>query len=106
LAEELIKRHRSQLVIISHIPIISACESLIPDTGTTSSLSQIAERLSHTDAPIIFETLKNRRVELFLHGHLHMQETIQYKDSIVYNGGAFSGDLWRGPFHEFKIVLH
>jgi len=102
LAEELLKDMDLRLVVISHIPIISACESLYLTPAQHHLYPKIAERLSHTDAPVIFDTLKNRRVELFLHGHLHMQETIQYKNSVVYNGGAFSGDLWRGPFNEFK----
>ena len=102
LTEELLKDMDQRLVVISHIPIISACESLYLTPAQNHLYPKIAERLSHTDAPVIFETLRNRKVELFLHGHLHMQENIHYKDSVVYNGGAFSGDLWRGPFHEFK----
>ena len=102
LAEELLNDIDHRLVIISHIPIISACESLYLTPAQHHLYPKIGERLSHTDAPIIFDTLKSRQVELFLHGHLHMQENIQYKNSVVYNGGAFSADVWRGPFHDFR----
>ncbi len=102
LAAELQKDAGYRLAVVSHIPIISACAALYLDPEKNYLFPKIAERLSHTDAPAVFDTLKNRRVDLFLHGHLHMQEKIYYKDSIIYNGGAFCADMWRGPFHSFK----
>jgi Icc protein len=102
LAGELEKDMDHRIAVISHIPILSACTTLYLDPDRNYLYPKIAERLTHTDAPFIFDVLKNRRVELFLHGHLHMQETIQYKDSLIYNGGAFCGDMWRGPFHGFR----
>jgi 3',5'-cyclic AMP phosphodiesterase CpdA len=102
LAGELAQDAGYRLAVISHIPILSACAALYLDPDKHYLFPKIAERLSHTDAPFVFEALKGRRVELFLHGHLHMQETIYYKDSLIYNGGAFCADMWRGPFHAFK----
>lgn len=102
LAEELTKDKDLHLCIISHIPVITACDTLYLPAEKNSLYPKIAERLFHNDAALIFEEMSKRPPKLMLHGHLHMQEIIQYKETTICNGGAFCGDLWKGPFHGFK----
>jgi len=102
LATELDNDRDLRLAIISHIPVLTACATLYLNPEKAYLYPKISERLSHTDAPAVFDVLKSRPADLFLHGHLHMQETIAYKGSTIYNGGALCADMWRGPFHDFN----
>ncbi len=102
LTDELQKDKRKHTCIISHIPVITACNTLYLPWARHEIFPKIAERLSHDDASRIFEETEKTKILLMLHGHLHMRETIRYKDTTIHTLGAFCADMWKGPFHGFK----
>jgi Icc protein len=102
LQNELLKDREKHTCIISHIPIITACNTLYLPWARHEVFPKIAERLSHSDASRIFEETEKTTIPLMLHGHLHMRETIHYKNTTIQTLGAFCADMWKGPFHGFK----
>lgn len=102
LQKELSRNPQQLTCIISHIPIITACDALYLPWSRHDVYPVIAERLCHYDAGRIFEMTEAAHVPLFLHGHLHMREHIQYKHASIHTNRAFCADMWKGDFHGFK----
>lgn len=102
LNKELLSVKEKNTCLVSHIPVVTACDTLYLPWAKHDVFPKIAERLSHDDAGRIFEATEQKNVPVFLHGHLHMRETIQYKQTSTHTIGAFCADMWKGPFHGFK----
>lgn len=90
------------ICVVSHIPIISFCAALFSDQNETNGDWKISRALLLTDARkmvSLFNQYKNLRC--CLSGHIHLQDSVQYKNVQYFCNGAVSGSWWNGPFKGF-----
>lgn len=90
------------ILILSHIPLFSACYRHYLKDDPRGLFPKIESRLLHQDGYVIAELLSHHRnIRLCLSGHLHMQEKIEYKGLPYYCCGAVCGNMWKGEFNGF-----
>lgn len=88
--------------IVSHIPVLSICAGLYFNKNDANGDLRIQYMLMHTDFFAIKKLFNQYpNIKNCLSGHIHLQDEVHYNGISYYCNGAVSGDLWRGPFHEF-----
>ena len=95
LADDLKKITPQTPVILStHVPLVSAFASYAPDRTPKGEKYSV---LTIANAPQVLATLENHNVLAVLQGHLHVNESIQYKGIQFLTCGAVCGNWWHGP---------
>jgi 3',5'-cyclic AMP phosphodiesterase CpdA len=90
------------VLILSHIPLFSACYRHYLKGDPKGIFPKIESRLLHQDGYAITELFSRyANIRLCLSGHLHMQEKIEYKGLPYYCLGAVCGNMWKGEFNGF-----
>ena len=90
-------------VVVGHIPLFSNYVEW--NYGTSEGIS---ERVTVVNSHEVAKVLMRHPVKLVLAGHLHVNETFQYKGIHFANVGAISGNWWRGlrdGFEEGYAIL-
>ncbi len=82
------------IVLITHIPLLTAFYAV--SRGATVAPTKNRVVVNNRD---VLKVIENRNVILVLQGHLHVKETIRWRDTTFIGGGAISGRWWRGPWH-------
>jgi predicted MPP superfamily phosphohydrolase len=88
--------------VVSHIPIVSFCAALFYDQNEPNGDWKISRALLLTDARKLvnlFNSYKN--VRCCLSGHIHLQDSVEYKKVQYFCNGAVSGNWWNGAFKGF-----
>jgi len=85
------------VLVMSHIPIVSAGGILNGVTETPDGDLKVSGRLMHLDSPALHKLFRQHgNVRLCLSGHLHILDRVEY-DGITYlTSGAVSSNWWRG----------
>ncbi len=92
LAKELARAGtRTPIVILTHVPLVSAVLQLVPDPWKT------AETYLVTNAREVLALLEPYNVKAVLQGHTHIRETVVYNGTKFITSGAVSGNWWKGP---------
>ena len=87
--------------IVSHIPILSACE-LLDGPNEESGNWLVPGAWIHIDARRLWELFRGRpNVRACLSGHTHQHELIDYHSVTYLSNGAVSGSWWQGDYLGF-----
>jgi 3',5'-cyclic-AMP phosphodiesterase len=94
--ESELKAASEPVLILSHIPILSApCEIYFKEP--VSLKRDLSNSLMHTDAKRLVDLFaKHPRVKLCLSGHVHEVDRIDYQGVSYLCNGAVSGNWWKG----------
>jgi 3',5'-cyclic AMP phosphodiesterase CpdA len=88
------------IIVLSHIPILSACVFFDGDNETVSNWS-VPGGWMHLDARRIKDLFKKHsNVRLCLSGHIHLQDRVDYNGVTYLCNGSVCGNWWKGPYHE------
>jgi 3',5'-cyclic AMP phosphodiesterase CpdA len=88
------------VVVVSHIPIISACGFFDGNNEKTGEWILPASWM-HVDARRIKDLfVKHPNVKLALSGHMHQLDFIQFNGVTYYCSGAVCGAWWAGKYYE------
>lgn len=79
------------IIVITHVPLVSAVLQLVPDPWKTPATYLV------TNAQTVLQLLKPYRVVAVLQGHTHIRETVLHHDTQFITSGAVSGNWWKGP---------
>jgi len=101
LKRDLEKHGDKPTMVLSHIPIISACASLFLEPSAGVTFWQIPHVFVQTDAQALVDLLAKHNVRLAVSGHLHMCEKIDYRGITFICNGAICANWWQGPFKSF-----
>jgi Icc protein len=89
------------ICILSHIPILCACEFFDGDNESSGNWVVPAAWM-HIDARRCRQLfLQHPNIRLCLSGHSHQHETLQYLGVQYFTDGAVCGDWWRGSYLDF-----
>ncbi len=89
------------ICIISHIPILCACEFFDGDNEASGNWIVPAAWM-HIDARRFRQLfLQHPNIRLCLSGHSHQHETLQYLGVQYFTDGAVCGNWWRGAYLDF-----
>jgi hypothetical protein len=89
--------------VLSHIPILRACEFFDGDNERTGNWV-VPGAWMHIDArrmQQLFQSYPNLR--FCLSGHSDQQEVLQYLGVKDLNDGVISGNWWRGSYLDFPL---
>ncbi|MHC5145353.1 MAG: metallophosphoesterase family protein, partial [Planctomycetota bacterium] len=90
------------VVIISHIPIVSATVFLYEDTAKETELI-VPGACMHLDSGGLLGMFKDRpNVKLALSGHMHLIDRVDIRQTSFICDGAVSGSWWQGDYHGFE----
>jgi 3',5'-cyclic AMP phosphodiesterase CpdA len=85
------------VVIVSHIPLLSACVYVHCKDEETRKSWHVSGGLMHTDFRRVRDLfLKHPNVKLCLSGHIHQIDRIEYEGVTYICDGAVSGAWWKG----------
>ncbi len=84
-------RPGTPLVVVTHIPLVSAVLQTVADPWKT------AETYLVTNARDVLEVLWPYRPRMVLQGHTHIRETVIYNGCQFITSGAVCGNWWKGP---------
>ncbi len=85
------------VLVMSHVPIVSAMPTLVRRQTPTSDATLSAKE-THTDARALVELLAARpNVKACLSGHLHLVDHVNIKGVNFHCNGAVCGSWWKGP---------
>ena len=88
------------VMIISHIPIISAC-AYFDGENEKSGDWRVPGSWMHIDARRLKDLFaRHPNVRLCLSGHIHLVDQVLYNGVTYCCNGAVSGGWWGGPYHE------
>lgn len=99
------------ICVVSHIPILCACEALDGQNEVTGDWV-VPGAWMHIDARWLWELFwQHPNVRLCLSGHTHQVEDLRYHGVQYLTNGAISADWWRGPYFDFPpgyvlLTLH
>ena len=89
------------ICILSHIPILCACE-LFDGPNEESGDWVMPAAWMHIDARRFRQLfLQHPNVRLCLSGHAHQHEVLDYLEVRYVNSGAVSGNWWNGAYMDF-----
>lgn len=80
----------SSLVVVSHIPLVSAVLQLVADPGRASDIYLV------TNARDVLDVLWPYKPKMVLQGHTHIRETVLYNGCRFITSGAVCGNWWKG----------
>lgn len=87
--------------IVSHIPILAACEYLDGDNETSGNWV-VPGAWMHIDARRICKLFwQHPNVRLCLSGHSHQVEDLRYHGAKYLTNGAICGNWWQGAYFDF-----
>jgi len=87
--------------IVSHIPILAACEYLDGDNETSGDWV-VPGAWMHIDARRLWRLFwQHPNVKLCLSGHTHQVEDLRYHGVKYLTNGAISANWWYGPYFDF-----
>jgi 3',5'-cyclic AMP phosphodiesterase CpdA len=87
--------------VVSHIPILSACE-LLDGPNEESGNWLVPGAWVHIDARRLWELFRaHPNVRVCLSGHTHQIERIDYHGVTYLSDGAVSGSWWQGDYLDF-----
>jgi 3',5'-cyclic AMP phosphodiesterase CpdA len=78
------------IVMMTHIPILSAVMQIVPDEWKIPSTYLV------TNAPRILALVGPYKVKAVLQGHTHIRETVVYNGCQFITSGAVCGNWWKG----------
>ena len=92
-------RQQNQFVmIVSHIPILSACVFL-DGKNFKNGEWRVPETWMHGDAEELIELFDNYpNIKLAISGHIHLNDRIDYNHVTYFCNGAVSGNWWMGNY--------
>jgi 3',5'-cyclic AMP phosphodiesterase CpdA len=82
------------VVVVSHIPLVSAIGQYRPDYRITGKKHNYFLVDNSFDVLPIFE---GHNVIAVLQGHTHVNETVYWRNTPYITSGAVSGNWWKGP---------
>ena len=86
------------VLILSHIPILSACAYFDGDNEKTNDWV-VPGAWMHLDARRLRDLFaQHPNVKLCLSGHIHLQDCVCYQGVTYLCNGAVSGNWWRGAY--------
>jgi Icc protein len=92
---------KTPVCIVSHIPIICACEFFDGKNENTGNWI-VPGAWIHIDARRMRELFHSYpNVRLCLSGYTHQQELLEYLGVKYLNDGAISGNWWKGAYMDF-----
>ena len=102
LIQQLASSDGMPVVIISHIPIVSASVFLYEDIAKETELI-VSGAWMHLDAGGLLGMFKDRpNVKLALSGHMHLIDRVDIRQTSFICDGAVSGNWWKGDYHGFE----
>lgn len=102
LKEDLKSAGQKPIVVISHIPLLSACAFFDVDTRFKDNAWHIPDATNHRDPKLLFDLLKTANTRLCISGHLHLVDRVEYRGLTFICDGAVCGNWWKGPLQEFS----
>ena len=91
------------ICLVSHIPIVSFCAALFSDENLPNGDWKISRALLMTDTRKLVQLFSGyKNIRCALSGHIHLQDSVQYKNISYYCNGAVSGSWWNGAFKGFE----
>lgn len=100
LARDLAAAGDNPVLLISHIPILTATVVLGAPKKETGR-RDVSSGLLHADGPAIRALFaKHPGVRLCLSGHMHRIDRVDYRAVSYLCNGAVSGNWWKGQHHE------
>jgi Icc protein len=92
---------QTHICILSHIPILCACEYLDGENEASGNWVVPAAWM-HIDARRFRQLfLKHPNIRVCLSGHSHQAETLEYMSVRYLNDGAVCGNWWMGAYMDF-----
>lgn len=92
----------THILIVSHIPILSACVFL-DGKNFKNGEWRVPETWMHGDAEELVELFaKHANVKLAISGHIHLSDRIEYNQVTYCCNGAVSGNWWMGSYKQTK----
>jgi 3',5'-cyclic AMP phosphodiesterase CpdA len=92
---------RVPVLILSHIPVLSACAYLDGDNEASGDW-KVPGAWMHIDARRIKNLFhRHPNVKVCLSGHIHLVDRVDYLGVSYLCNGAVSGAWWKGPNQEF-----
>jgi 3',5'-cyclic-AMP phosphodiesterase len=90
----------SYVLIISHIPILSACV-FFDGKNFKDGEWRVPESWMHSDSAELVDLFyKYPAVKLAISGHIHLHDKIQYNQMTYCCNGAVSGNWWMGDYKQ------
>lgn len=90
------------ICIVSHIPVVSFCSAMFSDKNEANGDWKISRALLHVDSRRLTDLFKlYPNIRCCLSGHIHLQDSVEYRGIQYYCNGAVSGNWWGGPFKDF-----
>jgi len=87
-------------LIMSHIPILSACSAFFGFAEHTTGW-HIPGALMHLDARHLKNVFhQHGNVKVAISGHLHLFDRVDYNSVSYLCNGSICGNWWKGPFQE------
>ncbi len=84
------------ILILSHIPILSAAALLFRGPGLDGQ-REVSPSLMHVDSLLLKDLFaRHSNVKLCLSGHLHLVDRVDYNGVTYLCNGAVSGNWWKG----------
>ncbi|MBK6979721.1 MAG: metallophosphoesterase [Cytophagaceae bacterium] len=88
------------VMIVSHIPILSACVFL-DGKNFKNGEWRVPETWMHGDAEELIELFDNYpNIKLAISGHIHLNDRIDYNSVTYFCNGAVSGNWWMGELQK------
>ena len=101
-ARQLTSSDEIPVVIISHIPIVSASVFLYEDIAKETDLI-VSGACMHLDSGGLLGMFKDRlNVKLALSGHMHLIDRVDIRQTSFICDGAVCGSWWQGDYHGFE----
>jgi len=89
------------ILILSHIPIFSACPFFDGNNEITGDW-RVPGAWMHIDARRLTKLFHERgNVKVCLSGHVHLQDEVRYLGTRYFCNGAVSGGWWKGSYQQF-----
>jgi 3',5'-cyclic-AMP phosphodiesterase len=90
----------THILIVSHIPILSACVFL-DGKNFKNGEWRVPETWMHSDAEDLIELFnKYPNIKLAISGHIHLKDKIEYNQITYCCNGAVSGNWWMGSYKQ------
>jgi 3',5'-cyclic AMP phosphodiesterase CpdA len=82
------------IVLLSHIPLMTSFTQAVKGALAASSVRSVVNNSGD-----VLHLFSQYNLVAVLSGHLHVNETLRWKNTTFITGGAICGSWWRGPRH-------
>jgi 3',5'-cyclic AMP phosphodiesterase CpdA len=100
LKDDLQSAGQKPIIVITHIPILSACAFFDVDTRFKENAWHIPDATNHRDPRPLIDLLKTANTRLCISGHIHLLDRVEYRGITFICDGAICGNWWKGPLQE------